>query len=79
MPEAGIQRLLGPTLPDPTAGDRPPRAELYLLVDDPSVRHDRAVAAGAIDLWPCTARDWGHDVAYVRDADGHVVAFAAER
>lgn len=79
MPEAGIQRLLGPALPDPTAGVRPPRAELYLLVDDPPNHHARALAAGATELSPCAPRDWGHDVAYVRDPDGHVLAFASER
>ncbi|MBK7584452.1 MAG: VOC family protein [Myxococcales bacterium] len=73
MPEAGIRHLLGPTLPKASAGLR---AELYLLVDDPAAFHRRALEAGARELSPLAARDWGHVVAYSLDADGHVVAFA---
>src|ERR1043166_4501095 len=35
MPAAGIKRLLGERLPDPNAAAGIPRAELYLLSDDP--------------------------------------------
>ncbi|MBX3232567.1 MAG: VOC family protein [Labilithrix sp.] len=76
MPEAGIRRLLS-ELPDPTAGDRPPRAELYLVVADPAAYHERALAAGARELSPLLDRDWGHRAAYSLDPDGHVLAFAA--
>ena len=75
MPEAGIRRLL-PTLPDPAAANGAPRAELYLVVDDPAARHAAALAAGARELAPLAARDWGHDAAYALDPDGHVLAFA---
>jgi hypothetical protein len=47
MPEAGIRRLLGPSLPDPSVGRGIPRAELYLLVSDPEAWHHRALTAGA--------------------------------
>lgn len=73
MPAAGIKRLLGDKLPEPAGG---PRAELYLLVDDPSAAHGRALAAGAAELSPLAARGWGHDAAYSLDPDGHVLAFA---
>ncbi len=79
MPEAGIRRLLGEGLPDPGRARGVPRAEVYLLVDDPAAYHARALAAGARELSPLASRDWGHDVAYSLDRDGHVLAFARER
>lgn len=79
MPEAGIKRLLGERLPDPGRARGTPRAELYLLVDDPAAYHARALAAGAQELSPVAARGWGHDAGYALDPDGHVLAFARER
>ena len=81
MPTAAIGRLL-PDLPvatatTATATDEPAaRAELYLLVDDPVAAHQRALEAGARELSPVQARDWGHTVGYSLDPDGHVLAFA---
>jgi uncharacterized protein len=76
MPEASIRRLLGDKLPDPAAAGGAPRAELYLLVEDPGAYHARALAAGARELSPLQDRDWGHRAAYTLDPDGHVLAFA---
>ena len=74
MPEKGIRRLLGN---EHFADDaQSPRAELYLLVDDPQAHLDRATNAGAIELSPLLSRDWGHDAAYCLDPDNHVLAFA---
>lgn len=73
MPEAGIQRLIPKISP---AAHGAARAELYLRVDDPIAFFDRAIAAGARELSPLTPRDWGEDVAYCQDLDGHVLAFA---
>lgn len=73
MPEAGIARLLGPGIVGADAGAR---AELYLLVEDPGACHGRALGAGARELSPLVARDWGHEAAYSLDPDGHVLAFA---
>ncbi len=75
MPEAGIRRLLGDALPDPALAHRVPRAEVYLVVDDPA-QHRRALAAGARELSPLIPHDWGHEAAYALDLDGHVLAFA---
>jgi uncharacterized protein len=77
MPIAGIRRLLGAKLPDPQQARGVPRAELYLQVDDPQQHHERALAAGALELSPLMLRSWGHHVAYSLDTDGHVLAFAA--
>ena len=76
MPEAGIKRLLGDSINDPALARQAPRAEVYLVVDDPAGWHARALEAGATELRPLTQADWGHDVAYSLDPDGHVLAFA---
>ena len=78
MPEAGIKRLLGETLPDPATASESPRSELYLVVKDPASYHERAVDAGASELSALAPRDWGYEAAYSLDPDGHVLAFAAE-
>jgi uncharacterized protein len=77
MPVAGIRRLLGERLPDPTRAAGFPRAELYLRVDDPAEYHRRTLANGARELSSLLERDWGDVVAYSLDPDGHVLAFAA--
>lgn len=77
MPETGIKALLGSALPDPTQANGVPRAEIYLLVEEPAKYHARALAAGARELSPLLARSWGHRAAYSLDQDGHVLAFAA--
>ncbi len=76
MPEAGIRRLLGDALPDPASANGVPRAELYLVVDDPASFHRRAIEAGAREISALAPRDWGHEAAYSLDPDGHVLAFA---
>lgn len=76
MPETGILRLLGQALPDPARASGVPRAEVYLLVDDPARCHANALAVGARELAGLAARDWGHEAAYSLDPDGHVLAFA---
>ena len=73
---SGIVRLLGAALPDPALGQGIPRAELYLLVEDPAAAHARALRAGARELSPLLPRDWGDDVSYCADSDGHMLAFA---
>ena len=79
MPSAGIRRLLGDALPDPDVAGPAPRAELYLLVEDPGAFHRRALDNGAVELSALSVRDWGHEAAYSLDPDGHVLAFARER
>ena len=77
MPEDGIRRLL-PKLPDPSRANRLPRAELYLYVDHPGQAYDNAIDCGAEVLDALAQRGWGDWVAYCRDLDGHVLAFASK-
>ena len=76
MPEAGIKRLLGERLPDPSTGNGIPRAELYLTVDNPDEYLQRAIERGARELSSVQSRDWGDRAGYCLDPDGHVLAFA---
>jgi len=76
MPVAGIRRLLGDPLPDPSGAHGVPRAELYLTHPDADLCHKRSLEAGAVELSPMVARDWGDFAAYSLDPDGHVLAFA---
>ncbi len=75
MPGDGIRRLLEGRVVPGGAG-APPRAELYLLMDRAADAHQRALQAGARVLSAMTPRDWGHDVAYCLDPEGHVLALA---
>ncbi len=76
MPVAGIRRLLGNAIPDPSVAAGIPRAEVYLVVPEAAPYMARALQAGAVLLSPLQARDWGHLAGYVLDPDGHVLAFA---
>lgn len=77
MPEAGIKRLLGDALPDPSRGKGIPRVELYLRVESPETAFDRAIHLGLKSLSPVEPRDWGMRAGYVMDPDGHVIAFSS--
>lgn len=77
MPESGIRRLLGSALPAAAPAGAGPRSELYVEVDEPELHLDRAVAAGAELVSPCSDRDWGATAGYCLDPDGHLLAFAS--
>lgn len=76
MPEKGIAKLLGDSIPNPATASGVPRSELYLIVDNASVYYGRALLNGAQEVSPLQLRDWGDRVAYCLDLDGHVLAFA---
>jgi len=76
MPEKGIVNILKGFVPDPASGSGIPRCELYLIVDDPAACLSRAITAGATKIDDEKSRDWGDNVAYCADVDGHILAFA---
>lgn len=76
MPAFGIKRLLGDKIPDLQSAHGIPRSELYLIVEKPHVFHQRAIKCGAKEVSALGTRDWGHNVAYSLDLDGHLLAFA---
>ena len=76
MPYASVGRLFG--IDRRKLESRvEPKAELYLMVDEPAVYHQRALDNGAKELSPLMNRDWGHSAAYCIDNDGNVIAFAS--
>ena len=72
IPIESARRLIGDVFPTTS---NVPKAELYVLVDDPEAYHARALRAGAKELSPMQLRNWGHRAAYSVDRDGHVLAF----
>ena len=76
MPETGIHKILQDTVPHPSSGNGIPRCEIYMYVDLPTDYLGRAIFAGAIKIEDEKYRDWGDNVAYCADPDGHILAFA---
>jgi catechol 2,3-dioxygenase-like lactoylglutathione lyase family enzyme len=76
MPEEGIAKILQPETKHPASANGVPRCELYLMVDSPAASMEEAISLGARKVSDTAKRDWGHEVAYVHDFDGHIVAFA---
>ncbi len=74
MPLASVSRLFDKK-PEEVKAKSILRAELYLIVDQPQLYHQRALEAGARELSPFSTRDWGHQAAYSADIDGNVIAF----
>lgn len=78
MPEKGIKKLIGETLPDPESANGIPRAELYFRLQNGEEFMARALELGGKLLSSFQARDWGQSAGYILDLDGHVLAFATE-
>jgi len=76
MPEKGIAQILMNKTPHPAAGNGIPRCEIYLKGDNSLSSFIRAVDAGGKVISEFALRDWGDNVAYVSDPDGHIIAFA---
>jgi len=76
MPESGIIKILNDKTPDPAKGNGIPRCELYLFVADPVLSLGAAINAGAKEVSKSEIRDWGDEVSYCSDPDGHIIAFA---
>ena len=76
MPSQGIKKMIGYAIKDPELAAGIPRCELYLVVDDPEIYVQRALAAGAKELSVLQPRDWGDEAAYIADPDFHIIAFA---
>ena len=76
MPNSGIRKILQDKTPDPAAGNGIPRCELYLYAEDLEAEFENALNCGAELISPIENRDWGDQVCYFADADGHIIAFA---
>jgi predicted enzyme related to lactoylglutathione lyase len=78
MPNDGIAKIVSPILPHPELGNGIPRCELYLTITDLEDNFERILKAGAKLISPISARDWGDNVGYIADFDGHVIALASK-
>lgn len=76
MPNSGIQKILNNQTPNPQLGQGIPRCELYLLVDKPEEYLNRGIQNGALMVSEFQPRDWGDEVGYLADPDGHIIALA---
>ena|SRR5690606_35947244 len=76
MPNSGIRKILQNKTPDPASGNGIPRCELYLYAEDLEKEFENALNCGAQLISPIENRDWGDQVCYFADADGHIIAFA---
>lgn len=76
MPNKGIAKILGNKTPHPDEGNRIPRCELYLHVEDILLEFNNALNCGAKLISAIEQRDWGDNVCYFADPDGHIIAFA---
>lgn len=76
MPENGIANILQPHTPHPASGNGIPRCELYLLLENIEPYIERMYSLNTKQISPLETRDWGHDVAYFSDPDGHIIALA---
>lgn len=76
MPENGIAKIIGKSLPHPKNGNGIPRCELYLKVTNPIDYINRGIKLGGIEISEFQNRDWGDKVGYISDLDGHILAFA---
>lgn len=78
MPQDGAERLFTEKVGSFENSGNVPRAEIYLIIDEPASYHERAILAGGREISPMQERDWGHRAAYSIDPDGYVLAFANE-
>lgn len=76
MPEDGIHKILGATMPHPASANGVPRCELYLYCNDVLTEYAHAIDCGAVSISAPDKRDWGHFVAYLSDPDGHILAIS---
>lgn len=76
MPENGIAKIITTHLPHPNKGNGIPRCELYLKVKNPDEYIARGIELGGIFISEFQHRDWGDNVGYIADLDGHILAFA---
>ncbi|MES2765138.1 MAG: VOC family protein [Bacteroidota bacterium] len=76
MPNNGIAKILQDKTPHPESGNGIPRCELYLRVENIEREFENAKSCGATEISPILPRNWGDNVCYFADSDGHIIAFA---
>lgn len=75
MPEEGISNIISPIMPHPKEANGIPRCELYLTVENADAYIERGMELGGKMISKLQLRNWGDEVAYISDIDGHILAF----
>jgi uncharacterized glyoxalase superfamily protein PhnB len=78
MPNDSIAKILGNQTPHPKIGNGIPRCEMYWTVSDVDAIFTHALALGTTVISAPILMDWGHRVCYLKDEDGHIIAFAQQ-
>lgn len=76
MPNTSLEKLFGKNFEKQKNKKALPQTELYFLVDDALNFHNRAIQLGASEIRAFSQMDWGENVAYSINHDGHILAFA---
>jgi len=79
MPENGIAKIITPKMQHPSKGSGIPRCELYLKVNNANDYFTRGIFAGGKIISALDIRDWGDEVCYIADIDGHIIAIAEQK
>jgi len=76
MPNISLEKLFGSDFKIEKNRKSLPQTELYFLVEDAIMFHNKAIQLGATEIREFSKMDWGHKVAYSINHDGHILAFA---
>jgi PhnB protein len=79
MPENGIAKIIEDKMPHPNEGNGIPRCELYLKVENAALYIQRGIESGGKLISEICVRDWGDEVCYISDLDGHVIALVESK
>jgi len=78
MPDSSLEKLFGEDFKIEKNRKTLPQTELYFLVENALLLHNKAIQLGATEIRTFSKMDWGHKVAYSINHDGHILAFAEE-
>lgn len=76
MPSSSLAKLFGEEFVEQKDRKALPNVELYFQMEKAVELHKRAVQLGATEIRKFTKMDWGDNVAYSLNHDGHILAFA---
>jgi len=78
MPDLSLEKLFGEDFKIEKNRKTLPQTELYFLVKNALLLHNKALQLGATEIRTFSKMDWGHKVAYSINHDGHILAFSEE-
>ncbi len=73
MPRKNIHKIITGDMSGLKDYHNAPVTELYLYIDEPEEVIENSLHQGAKLLCPLKIRNWGDEVAYLMDFDGHVI------